>query len=218
MERNLSNSQKLFLGLIVLFGWFAVITQLYLNINSHVAAFTEILIRFFSYFTIDTNIIVTFCCTVLLIWPHTSIGKFFSKQSTIAAIAVYILVVGCIYNIVLRSLWNPQGIQYIVDELLHTINPVLFILYWLIFIPKQELEPRHAFYWMIYPLIYGIFILTRGYFSSPAFYPYPFIDISLIGINKGIFNTLGFTFLFFLLSLLFIGIGKFLSREHKNVK
>ena len=112
----------------------------------------------------------------------------------------------------MRFLWNPQGLQWLVDELLHLIIPGLFLLHWLIFEAKDKLEWKNAFAWMIYPSIYGTFVLTRGYFSDSGFYPYPFIDIGKLGVNQGIINTIAFVIIFFVASLLFIGIGKRMSR------
>ena len=206
-------TKKVFLSGIAIFGWFAIIAQFYLLINSGAAAKSELFIRFFSYFTIDTNIIVALYSTLLLLNPNSSLGRFFSKQTSIAAIAVYIVIVGVVYNIILRFLWNPRGMQLLVDELLHLIIPILFLLYWLICTGKNQLKWKNAFSWMLYPLIYGSIVLIRGYFSNPPFYPYPFIDISKLGVNQGIINTIGFTVIFFVTSLLFIGAGKLMSRK-----
>ena len=134
-------------------------------------------------------------------------GRFFSRESTATAITVYIVIVNIIYNIILRFIWNPQGLQKIADELLHLIIPALFLLYWLIFVAKEQLKWKNAFTWMIYPLIYGIFVLIRGYFSDSQFYRYPFIVMSKLGVKNGIMNVVGFTGIFLYASLLFIGLG-----------
>jgi len=206
-------SAKILLLLIAVVAWFALVAQFYLNITSGVAALPELLIRYFSYFTILTNILVAACCTSLLLRSNSSKGSFFTSQQTRAAIVVYIVIVGIVYNTVLRSLWQPKGLQLVVDEILHLITPVLFLLYWLFFVPKNSLKWKHSINWMIYPLFYGAFVLTRGYLSASQFYPYPFIDISKIGVNGGIMNTLLFTAIFLIASLLLIGVGKLMSRK-----
>jgi hypothetical protein len=65
---------------------------------------------------------------------------FFSKPSVTTAIAVYIFIIGLVYNIILRNLWQPQGSQKIADELLHVAVPLLYVLYWLIFAKKNPLQ------------------------------------------------------------------------------
>jgi len=141
MQKNIPNMQhskslKLLLVIIVISGWFAIIAQFYLIIKNRVASIPETIIRFFSFFTILTNIFVALCCTLLLLNPNSGLRNFFSKQNTFTAIAVYITIVGVVYNLILRFLWKPEGLQWIVDELLHTAIPILFILLWFFFIPK----------------------------------------------------------------------------------
>ena len=122
--------QKTFLIILAVCGWFALIAQFYLIMVNRVASIPETIIRYFSFFTILTNLIVAVCCTVILLKPSSSTGKFFSRPTILTAIVVYITVVGIVYNTVLRFLWNPQGLQLIVDELLHSVIPLLFIILW----------------------------------------------------------------------------------------
>ena len=202
MKPQSSPSKKIYLAVMVLIGWFALIAQFYIQINSGLADTDELLIRFFSYFTILTNIIVAVCSTALLIKPA---GKFFSKHATLTAITVYIVVVGIIYNVILRSIWKPEGLQMIVNELLHLAIPALFLIYWLFFVDKNKLSWTAIILWMIYPLVYLVFVLVRGTFSG--FYPYPFLDADELGFRKVLLNSAGITAAFVILSLLFVAIG-----------
>lgn len=198
---------KVFLGIMAILGWFALITQFIINVRSNVAGTSEIVIRYFSYFTILTNLLVAICCTIILWKPSSKSGDFFSGQKTLTAITVYILVVGLIYNVILRFIWNPQGLQKIVDELLHSIIPVLFLLLWIFFVRKKKLKWKVLLPWLIYPFTYLVFILIRGAFSG--FYPYPFLDVIKLGFGKVFLNSLGVTLIFIALSGLFILIGNF---------
>ncbi|MBI1781782.1 MAG: Pr6Pr family membrane protein [Sphingobacteriales bacterium] len=165
-------------------------------------------IQFFSYFTILTNTLVAVYFTVIWQEPSSNNAKFFLKPQTGTAIAVYITVVGLVYNIILRSTWNPEGLQKMVDELLHSVCPAFFIVYWILAVPKQPLQWKNIFSWLIYPLIYFIYSLLRG--AIVDWYPYPFIDVKTIDYTQTFINS-GFVLLTFLvLSLLFVGIGKLL--------
>ena len=197
--------------LIAVLGWFALVTQFYININSKIASHPELVIRYFSYFTILTNLIVAVCCTTLALQPDTRLGSFFAKQKNITAITVYIFVVGFVYNIILRFLWNPEGLQKVVDELLHSVIPILFLLYWLILVSKDELYFKNIFPWLIYPFVYAVYVIIRGSFSG--FYPYPFIDVSQLGITKALINAVMLTVLFFFVSFLFVAIGKWVNKK-----
>lgn len=208
--------KKIYLPVLAILGWFAVIVQFYLTLQNKNLPTAELIIQFFSYFTITTNLIVAVCCSSLSFLSVSSIGKWFAKQSTFTAITVYISIVGIIYNLVLRFTWNPQGLQRIVDELLHTIIPLFFLLYWLLFTKKNQLKWNSFFVWLIYPFVYVILIFTRGAVSG--FYPYPFLSVPDIGFTSALINAGYVAIAFTLVSLLFIALGKRLSFQVNNIK
>ncbi|MDF2454317.1 MAG: hypothetical protein K0R51_310 [Cytophagaceae bacterium] len=201
-----NSSSKLTLGLIAIVAWLAIIVQFVLMIEARVSPILETSIRFFSFFTILTNLLVALYSTVLTIQPSSSWGRFFSRLSVGTATTVYIVVVGLIYNTILRFQWQPQGMQRVVDELLHAIVPTLFLIYWFAFLSKKPLPWNSFFPWLIYPFFYCLYILIRGSFSG--FYPYPFMDVSKLGYQQVVINSLGVTTVFLGFSLLFIFIGK----------
>ena len=211
MSMQKSIPKKIPLAILSCLGWFALITQLYLNVSSHQVSVPESVTRYFSYFTLLTNLMVAAYCTVLWLAPGSRMGAFFSRTQTATAITVYITIVALIYNIVLRSLWQPQGLQKVLDQLLHTIIPVLFILYWCVFVKKHTLQWNNFLPWLWYPFIYLVLILIRGAFSG--FYPYPFIHAGEIGMQQTLINAAGIAILFMVMSLAFIGIGKLWSRR-----
>lgn len=207
-------SQKALLILIFICTWFSLIEQFNLNINSNLASTTELVIRFFSYFTILSNVLVAVCATVLL-FNKSNVNSFFASQSTQTAIAVYIFVVGLIYNVILRSIWDPQGIQKLIDELLHVVNPFLFILYWAIFSTQNKLKSNVIRGWLLYPFFYVIFVLIRGNFSG--FYPYPFFHVKEIGLNKVLINCFAVFIIFVIASFLFLIIGNMVSKSKNKI-
>jgi hypothetical protein len=194
-----------------LLGWFAVIAQFIILLDNRTTSIPEAIIRFFSYFTILTNIIVALTFSSIALQGNTKWGRFFNTPSTFTAITVYIIVVGAVYNIILRKIWHPVGLQIPVDELLHSAIPVLSVFFWLFFVPKITLQWKNSFAWLLYPLIYGLFIAIRGALSD--FYPYPFINVAVIGYPRVLLNGLVLAVLFLGLSLFLIAAGKFLSRK-----
>lgn len=198
---------KFLLIIISLLGWFALIGQFYLIIINRVTSVPETIIRYFSFFTILTNLIVAICCSMLLSKSNRRIKNFFSQQSTLIAIAVYITIVGLVYNFILRFLWKPEGFQWMVDELLHSVIPLLFIAFWLFMIPKGKLHWKSVLAWLLYPVIYLFFILLRGIPSS--FYPYPFIDVNKIGYYQTFINSSGMLLAFLAISILFVTVNRF---------
>jgi hypothetical protein len=187
--------------------WFSLISQFYLIIQNRVASIPETVLRYFGYFTILTNIMVALCFTALLLKR----SSFFHKSGTQTAIAVYIFIVALIYNTVLRGLIKPQGLNRIVDELLHVIMPIIFILYWFIYTDKRPLQWKRIFSWLLYPLAYIIYTLFRGRFAH--FYPYPFLNVDQLGYSSVLINCIWVSFAFLLFSLLFVAIGRGMSKS-----
>lgn len=191
--------------------WMAVGMQFFLIIRNRNNPVPETIIQFFSYFTILTNILVACCFSSTACGRQQDNPGFFSRPGTRAATVVYIAVVSLIYNLVLRGLWAPQGLQRIVDELLHTFIPLFYIIYWFIAAPKAGIQWKHIFPWLLYPLVYLLLVLLRGAFSG--FYPYPFISVNELGIKQVIINSGLITCAFILLSLMVIAASKALARK-----
>lgn len=206
MTRQPTSYNRLFLFVIAGLAWFALASQFYLIIQNRVVSVTETVIRYFSFFTILTNLTIALATTAIILIPNSRQGKFFSKPSTLSAIAVYIIIVGLVYNTILRFLWAPTGWQYIIDELLHTVIPVLYTLFWVFFVPKKTLKWIDVLPWMIFPMLYIVWTMIHGAFSG--FYPYPFVDVGVLGYPKVILNGIGLVAFFVLASCILIGIGR----------
>jgi hypothetical protein len=213
MEKQSTKTRQSYLAISAIIIWFAVVCQFYLNVVNRSVPLFEVVVRFFSYFTILTNILVALCFTNLLLKPKSKLGEFFSQPVVLTAVTAYITFVGVAYNLLLRHLWNPKGLQLMVDELLHTIIPFLSVLHWLIFVPKAGLQWKSILPWTIYPVVYILCVTARGAFSG--FYPYPFIDVSVLGYFKVLRNDIGLIGSFLLLSLLLVVIGKLMSKTFR---
>ena len=211
MEKETTKSTQLFLAIGTITTWFALGLQFYLIIANRTTSIPEAIVRFFSFYTILTNILVAICFTFLWLKPKSRWGIFFSHQKTLTAITIYITIVAIVYNLILRSTWNPHGLQRVADELLHLVGPIIFILYWFLFAPKVALQLKNIFPWLIYPLVYLLYILFRGSFAK--YYPYPFIDVNILGYSKVLLNSMLLCIAFLFISLLFVAIAKMMSRN-----
>ena len=196
-------------------GWFAIIAQLYLIMANRVVSVPGTIFRFFSYFTIDTNILVALCFTFIFLGSRSRPGKFFTKATTITALTVYIIIVGIVYNTILRLTWNPQGLQKVVDEILHSVIPLFFILFWVIFTPTEGLKYKQAFSWLIYPLVYMLYAVIHG--AITKFYPYIFVDVTRHGYSKVLSNAGLVLSAMFILSLILIATGKATKDKKKTI-
>ncbi|WP_026942924.1 Pr6Pr family membrane protein [Hellea balneolensis] len=167
-------------------------------------------LAYFGFFTVTTNILVALAFSVPLLKLDTRIGRFFERQSVRAAIALYILVVAIVYYGLLAKDHNPEGISALMNVGLHFVMPVLYLLDWAVIAAKDKIAFKSAPYWTLYPIAYGVFNLVRGHMTG--FYPYPFLDISKIGIGAVSLNMLGFALFYGIGALAFIFLGRVLSK------
>ena len=163
-------------------GWFAVITQLVLILINREDSIPETLIKFFSYFTICTNILVATFFTAQVVKTDKFPFNILRTKGALTALTACIFIVGLVYQVALRSVWEPKGIQILIDELLHSIIPLYMLYYWFISIKRDNLQIKPISAWLAYPLLYILFVLLRGHFSN--YYPYPFLNVTKIGYSK----------------------------------
>jgi len=203
---------KTYAAVGAIIGWLAVVAQFYLIILNRTATVPETVVRFFSYFTILTNILVALSFTALLLRQESQWRNFFSRPDVLTAVAVYITIVGVVYNVILRGIWAPQGLQRLVDELLHTLIPLLFLVFWYIYVSRHALQWKQVPSWLLYPFFYFLYVLIRGALSG--FYPYPFINVKEHGYGPVLLNSLYIMCAFLFFSVLFVGVGKI---RHKTL-
>lgn len=204
---------KFFTLLIAILGWFTVITQFVLMYENRTTPVPEMIIRFFSFFTILTNILVALYFTYQMLNPKKGSSSKINSPGVLTAITVYITTVGLVYQVALRHVWHPKGLQMLVDELLHTIIPVLVLLYWMRYEDKLKVQWKKIPSYLIYPLCYLAYILIRGGISG--FYPYHFINVPDLGWGKTIINICLLFMVFLVLFSIFIGLGKFAAKQKR---
>ena len=144
---------------------------------------------FFGYFTVLTNLFVALTATLPLIAGSNSLGRFFAKPMVLGCATTSILMVGITYHFLLRNVWNPQGLQLLADIILHYAVTILTLVYWLVFSPRFKLGVFAPLAWCIYPLGYFVYVFARGELLGS--YPYYFIDVARIGYRQAMFNSLG---------------------------
>lgn len=203
--------RRLITGLAVL-GWAGLTIQLYLIFFARLSIGASLLgglVSFFSYFTILTNTLVATVLTCAVAERESAARRWFLQPWVNSGIAVSIAVVGLAYSILLRHLWHPEGWQFVADELLHDVMPLLFLGYWWYCVPKGTLRLWHLPLWLIYPLVYFIYALLRGHLLGA--YAYPFIDVAVLGYPQVLANAGGILVGFVLVGLLIIGLDRRLS-------
>lgn len=176
MQSNYSTKEKTFriiafpFGLITLIAQFVIIMQ-----GAEGSEIITRVIRFFSFMTILTNTLVAITY-ILPVISNSRAGRFFAKSNTQSAVLVYIIIVCLGYHLLLAKIWKPEGLQYWVDKSLHYFVPVIYLLFYFLFVKKGTLAYKNIYKWLTYPAVYLVYAITRGLITND--YPYPFLDFS----------------------------------------
>lgn len=205
--------RRIFVSIIAIVGWFALILQFVLAITNPAlrdVAMIERIIRFFSFFTVLTNLIVALTTTAIAFFPNTKLGRFALRPSTQCAVAGYISIVGIVYSLFLRTVWDPQGWQAVADHLLHDAVPIAFVIYWFWLAPKSGISWTDPVKWLIYPLAYIAYSLMRG--AIVTWYPYWFVDVTQLGYPTALTNTAFVLIAFAIVGFIYAALAKLLSR------
>lgn len=209
MHGRIRQLEPLYTLIIACIAWFALAGQLYLALLGrwqNDASLLGGLINFFSYFTITTNTLAAMVLTCAVSDSDSALRRFFRQRSVVAGVVVSIVIVGVSYSLLLRNVWNPQGFQWLVNELLHDVMPLLFLAWWWLTVPGGALRWRHAALWMLYPIVYFAYAMIRG--NSIGVYQYPFIDVAKLGWGPVLVNSLVILAGFVGLSLIVIAVDR----------
>ncbi|SEP44139.1 hypothetical protein SAMN05428947_11983 [Mucilaginibacter sp. OK283] len=198
--------------ILALIVWFSVILQFIISTAAYMQqgrTFGGALVQIISFFTILSNILVGLCLVAVVLNKASAFKKFFNNNSVVTAVALYITIVGLIFNTVLRSIVNLDGLFALTNELTHVFNPVAFVIFWLFFTAKTKLSWQQAASWLWYPLLYLIYILIRG--AVFHFYPYPFVDADKLGYQQVAVNSFLVMMAFLLFGCLFLVLNNKLA-------
>ncbi|WP_426165018.1 Pr6Pr family membrane protein [Sandarakinorhabdus sp. DWP1-3-1] len=198
--------------LVALLAGGAVVTQAGLNATAAMVKGTSPMLAvasLFGYFTIWSNTLVAAIAARYA--ARGAGGGLLTRPGTMAAAAVYIVVVGVIYNKLLAR-YNPvTGLRLVVDTVLHSVVPLAYALWWLVLVPRVQLAWRALWPALAFPFAYCIVALTRG--LSTGKYAYFFIDIGKYGAVQVAMNILGLVMFFAGLMALVIAFDRWAHRR-----
>jgi hypothetical protein len=198
--------KRSFLIVVAVVAWIGILLQLGISAQHSAhngGSMLKGILLALCYFTVLTNIFVAIIATRLALGRATK--GVLSAPGTLAAATVYILVVGLIYSLLLRSLWAPVGLHKLADEILHDVTPILFVVWWVLFAPKRGLRWSQPLKWLLYPLVYFAFAVALG--VSTGRYLYPFADITRLGLASVVRNGALLLVLFWVLGTVTVALA-----------
>jgi hypothetical protein len=167
-------------------------------------------VRFFSYFTVQSNILVALTCGWLAVRPA---GRGAVERVLRLDALIGITVTGIIYVTLLRPIVNLSGIPKLTDIAFHYLAPVLTLLGWLLFGPRPRIDDRVLAFALIWPALYVAYCLTYG--ASTGWYPYPFIDAKVLGYVPALRNGAGILVLLLGVGVIFRWADRWLGQDRE---
>lgn len=169
----------------------SLLLQLVLSATADNDTATTRLIRYISFFTIQSNILVAIVSFSLLVDP-TRDGRRWRVLRLLAVTCIG--VTGIVYVSVLRGLVELDAAGRVADTGLHYVTPALVVVGWLLFGPRPRVEPATVGYALVFPVLWLAYTLVRGEFAD--WYPYPFVDVATEGYAAVLVNCVAVTLVF----------------------
>jgi len=145
---------------------------------------TERFVRLFSYFTIDSNLLIA-CVSLLLAFRPAHDGPLFRVLRLTALLCI--AVTGVVFHTVLTGLRELTPSGQLANFLLHTAAPGLAVLGWLLAGPRPRTDRGTIARAVLLPLAWIVYTFVRGAFVD--WYPYPFMDVGKLGFARAALNS-----------------------------
>jgi hypothetical protein len=195
-------------GVIALVAWIGLAVQ-FAVVFENTESIAATLVALLAYFTIITNFVVGVVLTCVAAGSRAAASSWI-----VAGTALSIILVGTVYQLLLRNLYHLSGGAAFSNVLMHELVPILTPLFWLVFVPKGRLRFRDPLRWSIYPLAYFAYALARGAVSG--FYPYPFMDVARIGWGATALNATIIAACFLAVGWAIVGLDARLGRRSRK--
>lgn len=191
MNAPLSPALRRFAAVLAVLGWTALVVQVPFSIERSLAEGRTVVggvVRYVSFFTIQTNVLVALAAAVTWLAPESRLGRFFQRPRVVTGLAAYITLVGVAYHVLLSALYNPTGIPWVTDLVFHYVIPLGFVGFWWLAVPREA--PTWPGLGLAgFPLAYFGYLLLRGQVTGD--YLYFFVDAGQLGMPRAIANALG---------------------------
>ena len=166
------------------------------------------IIRFLSYFTIQSNLLVAVTGLWLAVEPS---GRHRLWQVLRLNALVGITVTGIIYVTLLRPLVHLSGVPKLTDIAFHYVAPIAAVVLWLACGPRRRVSDGVLGWSLVWPALYVGYTLAHG--AASHWYPYPFVDVTAIGYATALRNGAGIALLLLGLGVLFRWVDRALARR-----
>jgi hypothetical protein len=179
--------------------------------HGRIPAVSTRVIRFLSYFTIESNLLCLFTAATLVADPGRD-GRVWRVLRVDALVGI--TVTGLIYVTLLRPVVNLHGVSKLTDIGMHYASPLLVVIGWLLFGPRPRIDRSVLLPSLAWPALYVGYTIAHG--AATKWYPYPFVDVVTLGYRVTLRNGVGICVLLLGISVLFLLADDWLSRPRSR--
>jgi hypothetical protein len=168
-------------------------------------------VRFFSYFTVESNLLVLLSAATLA-WNPQRDGALWRVLRLDALLGI--AVTGVVFTTVLSGLVQHSGVGTWVNAGFHYLSPLLALLGWCLFGPRPRIDGRTLLLAFAWPVAWLAYTLIRG--AVTGWYPYPFLNAQELGYARVCLNIAVILAGALAFALLLRTVEKRLLRRHAN--
>jgi hypothetical protein len=171
------------------------------------------LFRFFSYFTIQSNLFVLAMAVTLMRAPNRD-GRIWRVARLDSLIGI--VITGVVYAVVLAPQQHLTGWSRVATTGLHYISPIATVLLWLVFGPRPRIDWRSAGWAFAWPIAWIVYTFVHG--AITGWYPYSFLNVVVKGYAGSLVYTAAIFVIAFVLALVFKGLDRLPVLEVSDAK
>jgi len=142
------------------------------------------LVRFFSYFTIQSNLLIMVASATLMMRPLRD-GRVWRVLRLDALLGI--VITGLVFDLILAKDVQLTGLAYALTVGFHSISPWWALFGWLLFGPRPRIDWRTFGLAFLWPVLWIAYTFAHGAVSG--WYPYPFLDVGKVGVPEALRNT-----------------------------
>jgi len=161
------------------------------------------LVRFFSYFTIQSNILTLVAAATLMMRPQRD-GRGWRVLRLDALLGI--VITGLVFDLLLANEVQLTGLGRALTLGFHYISPWGALLGWLLFGPRPRIDWRTLGLAFVWPVLWIAYTFAHGAISG--WYPYPFLDAGQLGVSVALRNTVLVVFVALVLALIFKALDR----------
>lgn len=142
------------------------------------------LVRLFSYFTIQSNLLVLAASVTLALDPRRD-GRGWRVLRLDALLGI--VVTGLVYWTLLAPTVTLAGAALLTGLGFHLVSPVAAVVVWVLYGPRPRVGWSTLGWAFAWPLAWIAYTFVHG--AVTGWYPYPFLDVTAVGYPSALLAT-----------------------------